>query len=268
MGRTVSPRIVIVSPHRDDAAFSCGVLLAKALRTHHVLILNVFSRSGYAPFAHLVEAQGVEAVTTLRAHEDQALRYFLRTTSPGNLTLLNLDLLDAPWRLNLATEAVLEDPLTPAAYEHEVATLASLLQPHLEQSACILLPLALGDTGLHGHLDHRIVRDAGLRSAAPATLAFYEDLPYAARMHPTDRDTAIACFSCNHKLRPVIIHHPEAGLLKNRLARHYASQIDFTTVAEMSTYTATRPGEHIYAAPTAHHMLDQLAGHKPSEDPA
>lgn len=268
MERPPSERIVILSPHRDDAAFSCGVLLTVALNSCPALIVNIFSRSGYAPFTPLIEARGLAAVTALRSTEDEAFLEALCTTARAPVTLIDLDLVDAPWRLHLETEDVLRETLSPSAYQQQVAGLATVLAPHLAHSPCTLLPLALGGTGLQGHLDHRIVRDAALRCAPPATLAFYEDSPYAARMQPQFREHAIAQFSAAYNLAPVHVCHPQAASLKSHHSLCYLSQVAPSTVAEMSAYTAQRSGELLYAAPAAHRMLKQLVTSAAPKDPA
>ena len=56
--------VVILSPHREDAAFSTGLLLwACALARMPAVAVNVFTRSEYAPY---LDGSGLEAVSVAR----------------------------------------------------------------------------------------------------------------------------------------------------------------------------------------------------------
>ena len=102
--------LVILSPHRDDAAFSTGTLLQVAAAAHlPVTILNIFTISAYAPFAE--PGLSPEAVTALRLAEDRAvIRHLSAATS-----LRDLSLLDAPLRLEIRDDQVVSGPLSPRA---------------------------------------------------------------------------------------------------------------------------------------------------------
>ena len=131
--------------------------------------------------------------------------------------------------------------------------------PHIARARCILLPLALGEYGFRGHIDHRIACDAALRCADPARLAFYEDLPYAARRSSADLDSARAGFLHHHpNLQPLLLSAPSAGPRKAALAALYPSQIDAATAGQIAAFSAHRRGEQLYAAPQAHALLSSL----------
>lgn len=171
--------IVVVSPHRDDAAFSLSLAIRDWLRRGHlVTVLNCFTRSSYAPFADLAHVHANDLtsfVSALRLREDEAWRRQQKTSS---LQFNDLRLRDAPLRLKCSLDEICTTPLDP-----EDRTQHSL-QGALAQDpdAAIVAPLALG-----GHVDHRLARQAVVAKITGRPLAFYEDLPYAAWPEVTDR---------------------------------------------------------------------------------
>ena len=77
--RSHALKILVLSPHRDDAAFSLSIAITNWLTARHsVTVLNVFTRSRYAPFsdaAFVHENDELSYVSAMRLREDE---YFLR----------------------------------------------------------------------------------------------------------------------------------------------------------------------------------------------
>jgi LmbE family N-acetylglucosaminyl deacetylase len=157
-------KILVLSPHPDDAAFSCGGLLR--LWPHaDVTIVSCFTRSGYAP--RDVAHGDPNRVTTLRRREDEA---YARRIGAG---LVWLGFADTSCRHGLACDPCAYPDEEPGLAEALAERLASLLS---EQAAdWILCPLAVGD-----HRDHILVHDAVRRIESSASRLFYEDQPYGA----------------------------------------------------------------------------------------
>lgn len=208
-------RYVIVSPHPDDAAFSCGALMtAQGSRIRVVTVCG-----GLPP-------EGVEAsdwdqrcgfatardAATVRMVEDQ------RACASVGAEVVVLSRYDRPY-----TDG-----------EADADGLAEVLRPLLA-GMHVLLPAAIG-----GHPDHVMARDAALRVLRslrlPATL--YGDVPYASaggwtrveaqrdpRLHwrPALDEVAAAGFT----LSPARWRRldPAEAVPKIALARHYASQL-------------------------------------------
>lgn len=170
---------IVLSPHLDDAALSCGGLIAAAaVDGSPVLVLNLCSGSPdptiqLSPFATDLHARwGLDAATAVsqRLAEDATALETLGVDS------YQLDLLDAIYRLPEAyqDEATLfgmpapGDPLAAqifAALERLVAR-----YPY----AVFYAPLAIGH-----HVDHQAAFLAATRLAhAGYSVAFYEDFPY------------------------------------------------------------------------------------------
>ncbi len=231
--------VVILSPHRDDAAFSCGILMTLLTENRvPVTILNVFTSSHYAPYAPVGTHE--TAVTAIRRSEDEAL---VRSLGPGT-QLHDLAELDAPLRLRISEYDVIAHSLPPPRFEEEVHRLVPRLGT-LADFDLVLLPLALGD-----HVDHQICREAGRLAVGSHSTAYYEDLPYAARL-PADSQVIerhIASFNPTLLESAAIPGPPHAVKLKRELASLYPSQIAPEVASEMSAYARSLGGaERIHA---------------------
>jgi LmbE family N-acetylglucosaminyl deacetylase len=244
-------KIVVVSPHRDDAALSLGLTIQAWLAARHtVTVVNCFTRTVYAPFS---DAQSLHAndrmsyVTALRLREDEVWQ---RLSGRG-LTFVDLRLKDAPIRLRCAVDDVCQTPVNPEdkAIEKIRKALSALTIDAL------VLPLAFGD-----HVDHLTARDAAIAcSTDRLPTAFYEDLPYFAG------DVDLLNIDARAKemggsLAPVLLPEygsksetdsmEEAVAKKLRIALCYDSQIDDATarsVAEFSRHYGGR--ERIWVNP-------------------
>lgn len=171
-------KLLAVSPHLDDAAFSAGGLLAaRAAAGWDVTVATCFTANvahptGFALACQFDKGLGPEVdYMALRRAEDEAACRVLGATA------VHLPFLEAPHR-GYASAAELfaarrddddmVDRLVPALTELIAA----------ERPDLILAPLCLG-----GHVDHHIVRDALARVAPGALL--WEDWPYADRAPAT-----------------------------------------------------------------------------------
>lgn len=177
---------IILSPHYDDAALSCGGLIASLRATQQpVEVATIFGgKPDYAalsPFARMIHARplaGEDPIEQRRAEERHALAILGAEGRPG-------DFLDCIYRQDAgqtrwlyASENALFGPVDPAddnLAEELAHCLAALAPP---TGRCTLVaPLAVGN-----HVDHQIVR----RSAAALhehghDVCYYEDYPYIAR---------------------------------------------------------------------------------------
>jgi LmbE family N-acetylglucosaminyl deacetylase len=173
-------KIAVVSPHREDAAFSLGLAIGTWLtQGHAVEVINCFTRSEHAPFS---DADSVHAndrmsfVSALRKREDAAwMKLYLgpkSSTKGSKFTLTDLNLKDAPLRLHCEPNEVFG--LTVNLQDKSLLKIRKTLDQSGAQA--MVLPLVLG-----GHIDHLTARDAALSSGSKIELvAFYEELPQAA----------------------------------------------------------------------------------------
>ena len=244
--------ILILSPHRDDAAFSLALAIREWLAAgHRVTVLGVFTRSLSAPFsdADTIHPNDLLSyVSAMRRREDAE---FLKLM-PG-LEMLDLNLKDAPLRLRCTAEEV--HSLPPSLEDTAIAKIHKALAKLLAEQPvdAILLPLALGH-----HVDHLVVRNAALEFAATRASAFYEDLPDAFESGLEIESTVLTELRGSNPflepLTPVVVRRsgtPEAAAkTKRRIVSVYASQIDEATIDAISAFTANYSGsERVWANP-------------------
>jgi LmbE family N-acetylglucosaminyl deacetylase len=180
---TVDYGHIVLSPHLDDAALSCGGRIAALVAAGEaVLVVNICSGSlapgtALSPFAeenHVRWGLPAAEAVALRLAEDECALEILGADS------LQLDQLDAIYRMPGAyvDEATLfgavapDDPL-PAAVAASLADLATRFP-----DALFYAPLGVGR-----HVDHQATYAAAAALAATLaatniSVAFYEDFPY------------------------------------------------------------------------------------------
>jgi LmbE family N-acetylglucosaminyl deacetylase len=246
-------QVAVLSPHRDDAAFSCGLILSKLIEAEvSVTIVNVFTTSSYAPYLTIGESDRVSQVTLARANEDDTfvdLLYRKAGVAQRCMTLVDLGWEDLPLRWHAKDD----QSLAPSMLRpDEVSALSDALRGLAEQYI-VLAPLALG-----GHIDHRLVRAAAQRAFHSSSLVFYEDLPYACRMTAAECQAARVSDSL---LREVWLPNDrtEAGL-KRASALCYPSQIAPDVADEVERYAENHDGrERFVASPEAIRKLEAIA---------
>jgi len=173
---------IFLSPHLDDAVYSCGWLIHQQVKIGHpVEIWTIFS--GYpelttlSPFARLLHERwghGNESTPARRA-EDQAACALL------GAKLVHYDFLDVIYRTHPVTgqpEITERDDLFRDFHISDIS-----LQKEI--SACLWNALAAQPSftlcaplGLGNHIDHQLVRKAAEALELPTVLAYYADFPY------------------------------------------------------------------------------------------
>lgn len=165
------PGVVVLSPHCDDAAFSLAGLLNYCRdRDKPTSVINVFSYSSYAP--RLLFKTSVR-VTRIRKQEDAAFATLLK----DSCRMVWLDQPDAALRKDYRHRDVCTPCPLSISDLRLVVEVADYLRTQLSRDHAVMIPLGLGF-----HVDHQIVREAGLSLVAEgfSSLYLYEDLPYAA----------------------------------------------------------------------------------------
>ncbi|MEF3273401.1 MAG: PIG-L family deacetylase [Chloroflexus sp.] len=186
-------RHIVLSPHLDDAALSCGGLIARATATGEpVLVVNVCSGSPppdaqFSPFAQALHERwnlppGM-AVTHRRAEDTAAL-------SMLGADALLMTALDAIYRLPTVYADELSLFTTPAADDFLFDTVADQVALLSRQypRAVFYVPLAVGM-----HVDHQIVFAAASTTLTDvgAPIAYYEDFPYAYKAEAVEQRLAM-----------------------------------------------------------------------------
>lgn len=236
--RSLRLKILVLSPHRDDAAFSLSLSIAQWLAAgHHVLLLNCFTRSLYAPLSdaeHTHSNDRLGYVSALRRREDEHFIRKLRGATRNNIELIDLNIKDAPLRLRCSSDVVCDLEVDPA--DRSIPKIQKSLAGQIAAGKveALVLPLALGH-----HVDHRTARDAALPLSISVPCAFYEDLPYATRPGVTVDLEAFrrdASTRLHQSLHPALCQAPAAVQTKRKLALGYASQIDDAAADLISSF--------------------------------
>ncbi len=235
--------LLVVSPHRGDAAFSLAFAIDGWRKAgHRVTILSVFTRSRHAPFSDvdtLHENDQMSYASAMRRREDEA---FLRQM-PG-LTMLDLNGKDAPIRLRceeseVRTAEVRADDKMLGKIQRAIAEIAA--SPRGLQG--LVLPLGLG-----GHVDHRTVRQGATPEDATMPCACYEELPEAAEPGAEAEVAARAAAWPSGPLAPVFGPSLQTAAWKRRMALLYGSQIDAATADTIAGFAERYGGrERLWA---------------------
>ncbi|MCP2262622.1 N-acetylglucosaminyl deacetylase, LmbE family [Streptoalloteichus tenebrarius] len=209
--------LLLLSPHPDDIAYSCGGLVASGLGAAEATLLTVFGRSEWT-VSPLLASAGAEVVSKVRIEEDR------RYCAARGIVHTHLDFPDASLRgyddegeLLAATR---DDPLTDEVVDAVTAAVRSA-SPDL-----VLAPAAMGD-----HIDHLIVHEAARRLDAEYRTLYYEDIPYSAHHDLRAVDDTLAN-ARNLALDRVVDISP---VLDDKIAgmRVYESQTDAQAIADM-----------------------------------
>jgi len=205
---------IYLSPHFDDAAFSCGGQIAQLTRSGAaVTIYTVMAGdppAGFTPTAltdelHARWKRGMaaeQALAARRAEDREAAARLGASLAFGSAA-------DAIYRLGRTSGAALyttseaifgdvhpDDPATPETLEQDFLA----AYPHLAPEVALYAPLGVGH-----HVDHQLVRGMALRLAARFRLHnvyFYEEFPYA-------RDGAAVRLRAVSELAQAMRAHPE-----------------------------------------------------------
>jgi len=238
-------KIAVLSPHRDDAAFSLSLAVGDWLeRGHAVVVVNCFTRTGFAPFSDVEQVHANDRATYctgVRLREDERWR----RQFGKKMRLIDLNLKDASLRLGVEEvdpEANLGLDTPNEALFNEKAI--EKIRRELERLAAdaVVLPLGIG-----GGVDHRTAREAGLPQAdAGLPCAFYEELPMAV---PFREEIEAAAKERSVGLEAVFAGDTQEAIArKRRLALCYDSQIEDKTAEEIAGFAARYGGrERLWA---------------------
>ncbi len=163
---------VFVSPHLDDAVFSCGGTIAKLTASNkRVLILNVFTKYPYK-----IKKKAIVS-TEARYEEERRAAQYLSCKSE------NLDELSAIFRRSeYSAIKNLFRPPVPADQEW-LPKLSALIADKLD---CFEYTYLYAPLGVGWHVDHVLCHLAVRDAAKGKNIFFYEDAPYCLIPHWTE----------------------------------------------------------------------------------
>jgi LmbE family N-acetylglucosaminyl deacetylase len=231
-------RVLVISPHVDDAAFSLAATLKVLVAAGSaVQIVNCFTLSRYAPFSG---AKSKISALTRRRHEEEAFLHYLG----GNSSSVDLGLVDAPARTGAGLRGMMASHLPLKELSETVAMLAASLDD-VDDDTAIISPLAIGD-----HSDHYIARQAAMLKYHDRPIAFYEDLPYAATANESYVANSLkqTAESFEGGLKPLLFHWPGDAAWKRQSCSHYKSQISETGIQKILDYMERTTGERLWCS--------------------
>jgi LmbE family N-acetylglucosaminyl deacetylase len=273
-------RLIILSPHLDDAALSCGGLASALSKTGVVEIWTVFSGAPmYGPYSPLAMwLHGISGGVTgsrlsrLRRDEDEQACKVL------GASCRHLGLWDGPYRKRGDGTFLYDDLRTTAADSQDEALIiriASGLRKRLHRSDLVVAPLSVGS-----HIDHVLVRRAADLLPAEQVL-YYLDLPYVKRypgeaarlirgmvgfdyaldtLHQVAWIKAIECYTSQLRMLDEECEGPVTEFVKSAyaggLCRLYSSSISTMTAAVEKIQMATAPRSAL--APVAIFAFNRL----------
>ena len=205
---------LLVSPHLDDVAFSCGGIAARLARHNwRVVVATLFTRSVHPASGFALECQRDKGLPddvdymALRRAEDIAAMDEL------DADFVHLDFPEAPHRGYASVAALfgsLRDDDPSSSIANELDKIVQQRNP----------TLVLGPQGCGGHVDHLLAIKA-MRGLAPrATRGFYRDTPYVIRNREAEPYVQA-------NVRVTCPLDPEDLATKQRAACCYRSQIGF-----------------------------------------
>jgi LmbE family N-acetylglucosaminyl deacetylase len=276
------PQLNIVSPHRDDAAFTVGLFMLHWLRRGgSVRIINVFTRSDFSHWnlndwtpdaltrgwlrllgsrrdgarARLIGKTRRLIVSRFRRREDERM---IAAMVAGGLGSANVSMLDLKWRdACRRIPCRLKDIQNASMWNEDRAREASELSEQLRELLAgepVVAPLSVG-----GHIDHRIVTAACVQLRDVCPLAFGVDLPYAAHADAAEikaqREKIGADLGV--ELEPFRVDPPaDDGIAATHRAMvsAYESQVVPAQVEQILSYLAA--GEVVWTMPAFHALCE------------
>lgn len=224
---------------------------------HTVTLLNVFTRSRYAPYsdaAFVHENDELSYVSAMRLREDELFLRRIKESLPkglkNNLHMLDLNLKDAPIRLRVPIDQLCSTPVNPVDPSLEKIRKALTRQSEMGAMEAVVLPAGLGND-----VDHLTVREAAMPFAASLPAAFYEDLPYLATDPSAEaylEALKLAAIERNDLLTDIVCRTgdsaTDAVVRKRKLVLNYASQINDDAGVVISNFAAHYDGgERLWA---------------------
>lgn len=214
---------LLLSPHLDDVAFSCGGIAAKLAHAGwRVLVATAFTRSVHPASGFALECQRdkgladeIDYMALRRAEDREACRVL------GAEQVL-LDLPEAPNRGYGSADALFGPPRQDDDVARPLAArLATLLAD--ERPELVLAPQGCGR-----HVDHLRMIEAvlGLHACgltSSAALGFYRDTPYVIRDPDAAPDVRVAAFAPRDIVVPIDVARPR----KHEAVACYVSQLGF-----------------------------------------
>lgn len=211
----VGKRILMLSPHADDVAYSIGGIVAWLSMRADLRLMTIFGHSGWA-LPQASREKSADAISAEREREDRA--YCARRW-------IDYDLLPCPDSFVMGYDKATELS-TAATDDPRTEGVVNLIRNAV---ACRVPQVVLAPCGLGGHVDHQIVRIAA-DTLDHVEVLYYEDVPYSSSLPLPELERQLAV----EGLTPAMTADIDVVLeSKCEDMWGYRSQTSVSTIAEM-----------------------------------
>lgn len=181
----MSKQWIYLSPHMDDAVYSCGGLICQQVqRGEKVAVWTLFAgdpapyqMTSYAQSLHKRWGTGLNAAALRRAEDHHACA--ILGAEPRHFQWLDCIYRSKAGLPLVSSDDDLFSSATPVQKDL-AAEIAAMLQAEVSAEALVVVPLGAGN-----HIDHRVARVAAER--ADLDLLYYADVPYVLQ-HPDEME--------------------------------------------------------------------------------
>lgn len=170
-------KILIFSPHFDDAILSVGSLLSTLVKLRKTIkVVNVFTK-GFPLYSFLTEK------LLKQAEINNSTDYFLARKKEdkeafeklGNIKLENLGFIDGAWRVGKNNQPLYPKTVLSDIHQDDrqlIKLVEIKIKKFSDSGTAIFAPLARGM-----HVDHQIIRNATVKVFNK--IIYYSDFPYS-----------------------------------------------------------------------------------------
>jgi len=244
-------RVVILSPHLDDAALSCGALLYTLRDRISTLVVSVScgtSRRQRSDGSRTIERRQGHVSSRIRRMEDIAAMRWV------NADFVHLSFADGIYRRSPLTGKLIYRSARERWVTPRIDDMAHMEELYLVlRRLCLDLGriLLISPMGIGHHVDHQIAAQVAQRlaaSAAGAELMFYEDFPYVAdpNVGRGDQDNPLQALQRLHMQPVKRFALPVDVDAKVQLLLHYATQLPPLFGDETGLRTRIANHQHIH----------------------
>jgi LmbE family N-acetylglucosaminyl deacetylase len=221
-------RVVILSPHLDDAALSCGGLLHALHDRISTLVVSICCGT---PRVLAPDGRGKLQLRRGHVNPQYRRREDIAAMHSVNADFVHLGFSDGIYRRSPLTGKLIYRSERERWIAPRIEDMAHIEELYLVlRRLCLDLGsiLLISPMGIGHHVDHQIVSQVALRLAASGvTLLFYEDFPYVADpgIGRGDVDGPLAALARMHLAPAKHFVVPVDVDAKMALLRHYESQV-------------------------------------------
>lgn len=213
-------RILMLSPHADDIAYSIGGIVASLSKRADLRLITIFGYSGWALPQALCK-KSADAISAEREREDRA--YCARRWVDYDLLLCPDSFVMGYDNATELSIAAIEDQRTEGVV-NLIRNVVAYRLPEVVFAPC----------GLGGHVDHQIVRMAA-DALDYVEVLYYEDVPYSSGLPLPELERQLSA----QGLTPAITVDIDAVLeRKCQDMWGYRSQTSVSTIAEMLLHSS------------------------------